>query len=539
MIKEHIKMEKFIENAKRYSTVTSNISTIKYYSANSDVAKVHTELLRQAQSKINYTTGEEEIVFCLANGLNLQYADGSGRRLILSRGEDHSFFSYPAWSLDGTRIAFSANRLGDPRIVDLAVANADGSDAQIILSLTGPGYESYIYSISWSWDSEYIMFSFAYDDFQQNDYFNECIIHWSGESFIQDTNVPDRIYCKFEPITSSIRYAYILNGSAINQNSELYVSNLDGTGSVLWARITDVINGFGNLVWNTPSSIYAVVRYLPDYPNRELLLRFDRSGGNTTNTIISQSDVGASLWTPTLSPDREFLYNVERTDQTSIMYLVQMYPTPLFIQKGVGFYPNWRQSIPQVPSVPELISPKNNIVLPSSEIEFNWNTISNSTEYEIQVDNDISFNQPEISALVYTNSHSASLEAKSSTYYWKVRAKHQTGWGEWSSTWNFMTLLTSVSRLNSEIPNKYNLYQNYPNPFNPVTNITYYLPKAGDVQIILFDALGNEIKSLVDDYYTVGKYNVEISMKNLPSGTYIYRLLTENYSKSKKMVFLK
>ncbi|MEJ2614974.1 MAG: hypothetical protein P8Z35_08450, partial [Ignavibacteriaceae bacterium] len=232
------------------------------------------------------------------------------------------------------------------RVVDLAVSKADGSDTQVILTLNSAYYNSYIWSISWSWDNEYIMFSYAYDDIENNDVFIVCTIHWSGSDFVIGPG-PDRSYCQYEPTVSSKRYAYIANGSPLNQSTELRVSNLDGTNDVLWQKRKGVIAGFRNIAWNSPNSIYTIIRDWSEYPNREVLIRFNRSGANTTYTLISYSDVGAELWTPTVSPDREYLYNAEITS-ISTMYLVKLTPTVSVEPKGVGFYPNWRQNIPAV-----------------------------------------------------------------------------------------------------------------------------------------------------------------------------------------------
>ncbi len=87
--------------------------------------------------------------------------------------------------------------------------------------------------------------------------------------------------------------------------------------------------------------------------------------------------------------------------------------------------------------------------------------------------------------------------------------------------------------------NNYSLLQNYPNPFNPETKINFSLPHSGKVEIIVFDILGNEIETLVDEYKLAGIYEVEFNANNLPSGIYIYRLISADYMETKKMVLLR
>lgn len=89
------------------------------------------------------------------------------------------------------------------------------------------------------------------------------------------------------------------------------------------------------------------------------------------------------------------------------------------------------------------------------------------------------------------------------------------------------------------IPTEFKLAQNYPNPFNPTTKIEYQLPKDGRVIIKVFNVLGQEVRTLVDEIKEAGYYNIEFNSFGLSSGVYFYSLFTENYQSIKKMVLLK
>jgi hypothetical protein len=89
------------------------------------------------------------------------------------------------------------------------------------------------------------------------------------------------------------------------------------------------------------------------------------------------------------------------------------------------------------------------------------------------------------------------------------------------------------------IPADYFLYQNYPNPFNPVTKITYQISKESKVVINVYDILGSEVVSLVNDIKEPGYYDVEFKSTNLPSGTYIYRMTAGDFVEVKKMILMK
>jgi Secretion system C-terminal sorting domain len=109
--------------------------------------------------------------------------------------------------------------------------------------------------------------------------------------------------------------------------------------------------------------------------------------------------------------------------------------------------------------------------------------------------------------------------------------------------WVDMEYNGSTSGVNNDkthvIPIKYALSQNYPNPFNPTTTIEYDIPKASFVTLKVFNMLGQEVKTLVDKKQEAGSYDAILDGSKLPSGVYIYRLQTENYLNTKKLILIK
>lgn len=101
------------------------------------------------------------------------------------------------------------------------------------------------------------------------------------------------------------------------------------------------------------------------------------------------------------------------------------------------------------------------------------------------------------------------------------------------------TINTSITKLGSEIPSKYDLYQNYPNPFNPTTNIKFDIIKNGIVKLDVYDITGRNINSLVNGRLEAGKYEFNLNASYLPSGVYFYKLETENFTMTRRMVLLK
>lgn len=92
---------------------------------------------------------------------------------------------------------------------------------------------------------------------------------------------------------------------------------------------------------------------------------------------------------------------------------------------------------------------------------------------------------------------------------------------------------------NNNFPNEFLLCQNYPNPFNPSTTIGYSIKKAGQVKLSVFDALGEMVAVIVDEYKPAGSYSVSFDGSSLPSGVYLYRLESGAYNASRKFVLLK
>ena len=108
-----------------------------------------------------------------------------------------------------------------------------------------------------------------------------------------------------------------------------------------------------------------------------------------------------------------------------------------------------------------------------------------------------------------------------------------------SNKWNFNPNITGVVDNLISIPTNYKLFQNYPNPFNPGTSINYSVPKTQFVSLKVFDILGRQVASLVNEEKPSGNYSIKFNANKLASGLYIYQLKAGEFFKSAKMVLLK
>lgn len=91
----------------------------------------------------------------------------------------------------------------------------------------------------------------------------------------------------------------------------------------------------------------------------------------------------------------------------------------------------------------------------------------------------------------------------------------------------------------TKIPTKFELSQNFPNPFNPTTTIQYSLPFSEKVSLKIFNLLGEEVKTLTDDFQEAGKHSVQFNANNLASGIYLYRIQAGSFVETKKMILIK
>jgi hypothetical protein len=102
-----------------------------------------------------------------------------------------------------------------------------------------------------------------------------------------------------------------------------------------------------------------------------------------------------------------------------------------------------------------------------------------------------------------------------------------------------LSQITSAESWLDNLPMNFTLQQNYPNPFNPTTQIIYSLPKFSNVSIKVYDILGQEIATLVNDNKSKGVYTVQWETENATTGLYMYRLVTGDYELTRKMILTK
>ena len=204
----------------------------------------------------------------------------------------------------------------------------------------------------------------------------------------------------------------------------------------------------------------------------------------------------------------------------------------------------------EMPSIPLVISPKNSTAEPR-KTTFVWRSATNAVWYHLQVATTTFVSPSDVVEDVLVQKDTAytlkDTLLAATLYYWHVSAVNLGGETSFSTLSKFTAGygVTGVTQQLAEIPKDYSLLQNYPNPFNPTTTISYELPKASYVKLMVFDVLGRVVSNLVDGVQVANRYQVEWNPSHLSSGVYFYRIEarsqdgSSNFTSVKKLLFMK
>ena len=176
-------------------------------------------------------------------------------------------------------------------------------------------------------------------------------------------------------------------------------------------------------------------------------------------------------------------------------------------------------------------------ILVNGDVKLEWSTATetNNQGFEIQRRNE----NNEYQKIGYVPGHGTTtqiqnytyvdLKVASGNYFYRLKQIDFSGQYEYSDE----------IEIDVAGPLTFALEQNYPNPFNPSTIIHYALPEKSNVELIVYDILGNEVATLVNEEKPAGSYEVEFSATGLPSGIYFYRIQAGSFVETKKMVLMK
>ena len=203
------------------------------------------------------------------------------------------------------------------------------------------------------------------------------------------------------------------------------------------------------------------------------------------------------------------------------------------------FSPVWNfTTLCQSPAQVLLVFPPDQAIIAADSGRLIWQAQPQATRYWLELAIDPLFTFRTVDSTLTDTTVIARSLANNQPYYWKVRAGNTCGWGPFSGTRSFTVVVTTVGEARG-VPNRFGLDQNYPNPFNPSTMIRYTLPTEGFVTLQVFDALGQLVKTLVEERKPAGYYEVMFDAGELGSGVYLYRIHAGAFVDAKKLMLLR
>lgn len=260
---------------------------------------------------------------------------------------------------------------------------------------------------------------------------------------------------------------------------------------------------------------------------------------STINTNLSSVGIGLitdidGLTTEQMTGDSAFYY-MSNLDFENTWLLTEGYPA-LYWEDVESITP------PEVdpPNAVNLLKPENNATDVAADTTLIWSSVG-ANSYELQVSVDSLFSSPifseiEIPDTTFTLSGQLNF---GTNYYWRVRGTNLVGAGAWSDTSSFTTGVSTSNEESSKLPNEFSLQQNYPNPFNPTTQIRYGIPQAAEVELSVFNMLGQKVTTLVNKKQSAGWHTATFDASTLSSGFYIYRIQAGEFVSTKKLMLIK
>ena len=195
------------------------------------------------------------------------------------------------------------------------------------------------------------------------------------------------------------------------------------------------------------------------------------------------------------------------------------------------------------PEIPILISPPSGSIITTLTPLLNWQDAPGAVDYRLKLSVDPNFISLVIDQLSVTESQFQipnGLLSPQTPYFWRVMSRNGFGTSLYSLVWFFTTTFpTGLSTTGNEAPDEYRLYNNYPNPFNSSTKINFDLKNQTNVSLIVYDMLGRNVETLVNEVLQTGTYEYSFAADKLTSGIYFYRITTDEFVDTKKMLLLK
>ena len=316
------------------------------------------------------------------------------------------------------------------------------------------------------------------------------------------------------PFGNSIIWDSVISENSLSSNSKIYVWNAGWSTSELFSSC------LGYYFYNSQNLSSLKLEYNPDTS----IVKSPAKG-----LVVNNIDLKNSLKLTLSSGSKDTAFVIIAIDSTSSNnYDIHdvLIPPGDFINTGIALY-NKNLSIPYKYMFKESLPLKTDGQIFNIEI-----TDMQKEPITLKLDGINNFTGNEVYLLDKSNARLYNIKANNSISLNPVQEE------EYQILIGDSVLIKTAEQ--EILPTEYQLYQNYPNPFNPTTTIEYSIPKTSVVMLKVYDLLGREVASLVNEQQPAGYYNVIFPLKGrFASGVYFYRLQAGNFSKVKKLLLLK
>lgn len=333
------------------------------------------------------------------------------------------------------------------------------------------------------------------------------------------------------------------NGSSWSTRQDMQ-GTYTSTGSVIVVTIIDIeVNSAGTIIYvcGTDASTNHPVAYYKNLSGTNLWTPMPVTGfptGNEEGKAIASGGgfiycaVNNVIYTiPTSGTEWSVGYTYPAGTQINVLFY-----DDLLVGTGTGFYGQSGTPLPV-----ELTSFIGSVT--NNSVSLSWQTATEVNNYGFEIERMRNYESGFINwekigfVSGYGNSHSPKnysfidTNPPSGKLKYRLKQIDTDGSVEYSQ----------VVEVETEIPKQFSLYQNYPNPFNPVTTISFTIPQSGNVKLVLYNALGQEIATLIHQEMNAGIYNYQLMIDNykLSSGVYFYKLQSGSFTQTKKLLLMK
>jgi hypothetical protein len=327
--------------------------------------------------------------------------------------------------------------------------------------------------------------------------------------------------------------SYVLTQAVLEGNT-LYTWRMNATnssGTSTWSGYFHFTTG---LVTPDPPIVHTVNRGNPVYADSSTIFEWHKVPTATSYRI--QIATGSGFPNPIIN---EVVYDTLYIAPPNTFIGSTQYFWRVNASNAGGASP-WSSiwsftTMPAPPSPPSLLYPPNNYINVPLTPTLDWTDVPGATSYRVVItsvlDTVVAVSQypvPSGKLNYYTD------------YYWRVTSINISGQGLFSPVSHFRTInQIGINQISSEIPAEYKLYNNYPNPFNPTTNIKYQITKNKFTTLRIYDILGREIFTLVNEIQNAGTYEVQFNSNELSGGIYFYTIRSGDFTDTKKMLLIK